>query len=145
MNRSAQLLPSGTPTKAGGAFGTQERQLVLEDGRHGLAAVIVADGEPSSHALGEGAEMLAHALAQWFERLEAGAVARGVDADALGIVVIHGNEHCDLAFAGPDGGHVRAQHGGMYSAVVVARSAVRADPRWCQQGVLAHQPQHPVP
>ena len=93
--------------------------------------------------------MLAHALAEWFGRLEAGGVAGGVDADALGLMVIHDDEHRDLAFVGPGGGHVGAPHGvqrvGDDGAVVTARPTGRADPRGRQQGVLAHQPEHPVP
>ncbi len=45
-----------------GASGTQERQLVLEDGGHALAAVVVADAEPGSGAPGDGAGALAHPL-----------------------------------------------------------------------------------
>ena len=88
-------------------------------------------------------------LAERLECLEAGAVAGSVDADALGVVVIHGNEHRDLAFAGPGGGHVGApqsvQRMGDNGAVMIARSAGCADAHGSQQGVLAHQPQHPVP
>ena len=149
MNRSAQPLPSGDLCEGRGAFDTQERQLVLEDGGHVLTAVIVADGKSSSHAVGERAEILAHALTEWFERLEAGAVAGGVDADALGIVVVDGDEYRDLAFASPGRGYVGAPHGVQRvrddGAVVVARAAGRADPRGCHQGVLAHQSQHSVP
>ena len=43
--------------------------------------MVVADAKASSHALGKRAEMLAYALTKWFERLEAGAMARRVDAD----------------------------------------------------------------
>ena len=89
--------------------------------------------------------MLAHALTKGFERLE----ADGVDADALGVVVITGDEHRDLAFAGLGRGHVDAPHGVQRArddgAVVVAWSAERVDPRGCQQGVLAHQLQHTMP
>ncbi len=131
-----------------GASGTQERQLVLEDGGHALAAVVVADAEPGSGAPGEGAGALAHPLAERRERLEAGAVSGGVDADALGAVVARGDEHRDLAFPGPGGGHADAprhvQDGGNDGAAVVARSAGCADPRGCRQGVLAQQPEHRV-
>ncbi len=111
--------------------------------------MVVADAKASSHAIGKRAETLAHALTKWFERLEAGAVASGVDADALGVVVIRGDEHRDLAFTGPGGGLVGAPHRVQRlwddGAVVAAQPAGRADARRRQQGVLARQPQHLAP
>jgi hypothetical protein len=46
--------------------------------------MVVPDGEAASHILVEPAEMLAHALTDRFERLEAGRPRCGVDADAPG-------------------------------------------------------------
>jgi len=39
-----------------------------------------------------------------------GTMASGVDAGALGIAVILHDEHCNLAFTGPGGGHVSVLH-----------------------------------
>jgi hypothetical protein len=46
--------------------------------------VVVSDGETCGDALGEAAEAASDALADWLQRLEAGGVERGVEADALG-------------------------------------------------------------
>ncbi len=60
--------------------------------------MVVADGQDAGDVLADGAEMPPHALTQRFERLEAGAMPGGVDADTLGTVVVDGNE--DRAHAG---------------------------------------------
>src|SRR5689334_25026189 len=55
--------------------------------------MVVPDGETAGDVLGEAAEMLAHALADRFERLEAGGARCGVDADALDRAMVDGDEH----------------------------------------------------
>ena len=81
-----------------------------------------------------------------FERFEPGAAPGGMDADTFGVVVVNGNEDWDLPVGRPGRGHVGAPHRvdgvGDDGAVMVARSTRLTDPAGCQQGVLAHQPQH---
>jgi hypothetical protein len=71
------------------------------------------------------AEAVADPLPDWLERLEAGAAPGRVQADALGAVVVNGDEDGDLALTGPGRGHVGAPHDvhpvGNDGAVVVAR------------------------
>ena len=57
--------------------------------------MIVARREPTRDPLSEAAQAAAHALANGLERLEAGGPACGMDADALGGVMIDGHEHRD--------------------------------------------------
>ncbi len=148
MNRSAQPLPSGALTRAG----------ELPAPRNASSSWKTADmhwppwswrtRSPAAAPLAKVPERWRTPLAERRERLEAGAVSGGVDADALGAVVARGDEHRDLAFPGPGGGHADAprhvQDGGNDGAAVVARSAGCADPRGCRQGVLAQQPEHRV-
>ena len=58
--------------------------------------MIVVDRETAGRVVGEHAEAVAHALADRLQGLEARGPACGVDADALGAVVIDGDEHRDL-------------------------------------------------
>src|SRR5215208_6589232 len=51
----------------------QEAQLGLEVVAQELAAVVVAERQPARHLGSVGREVLADALAEWLERLEAGA------------------------------------------------------------------------
>ena len=50
--------------------------------------MVVADGEAASDVLAEGAEVTPHSLADRLERLEAGGVAGGMEADAFGGAVV---------------------------------------------------------
>ena len=127
MNRSAQPLPSGALTRAG----------ELPAPRNASSSWKTADmhwppwswrtRSPAAAPLAKVPERWRTPLAERRERLEAGAVSGGVDADALGAVVARGDEHRDLAFPGPGGGHADAprhvQDGGHDGAAVVARSA----------------------
>jgi hypothetical protein len=89
--------------------------------------------------------MLAHRLPDRLERLEAVGAAAGVNADALGRAVIHGEEHRGLALAGHDAGQVGAPHDidplGGDRAVVGARAVRPAGTPVGQEAVLAHQAQ----
>ena len=58
----------------------------------------MADGEAARGVFGERAEAAAHALTDRLQGLEAGAAAGGMDADALGAVVVHGDKHRGLTF-----------------------------------------------
>ena len=109
------------------------------------AAMIVADGQPCGDPLVEAAELLAHALAERLQRLEAVAREGGVDADALAGAVIDGHEHTDLAFLGGDGGgHVRPPHlVGSFrddGPVVGLGTVGMANPLRGLEAVLPHQP-----
>jgi hypothetical protein len=70
--------------------------------------VIVSDGKTAGDVLGEAAEVVAHALADRFECLEAGRTRCGMNADALGRTVIKGGEHRGLTLAGDGRGQVGA-------------------------------------
>jgi hypothetical protein len=54
--------------------------------------VIVPNGQAAGDVPGEAAEMLAHALTDRFERLEASGALCGMDADALGGAMVDGDE-----------------------------------------------------
>ena len=59
----------------------------------------------------EAAEVSAHALAYWFQSLEARGSRMGVNADALGGTMIHRDEYRCRPFTGEGGGKVGAPHG----------------------------------
>jgi hypothetical protein len=63
---------------------------------HVGAAVVVADRQARDDAPIEAAEVLADALAEWFQSLEAVARLRGVQADALPGAVVDGDEDEEL-------------------------------------------------
>jgi hypothetical protein len=90
----------------------------------------VAQREARCDAFGEAAEVLAHALAERLQCLEAGAAPGGVEADAPGAVVIDGDKHRRLALSRPGGGHVGAPHAvqrlGDDGTVVVTRPPTQA-------------------
>jgi hypothetical protein len=148
MNRSAQPLPSGARTKAGELSMPRKRSSSWKSSGHVLAPVVVADGEAAGDALGEAAEVAAHALADRLQGLEAGGAPRRVDADALGRAVVDGDEHRGLALAGPGGGQVGAPHRVHVSGMMVpsCERGPRGEPvrEGREQAVLAHQPQHPA-
>ena len=108
----------------------------------------MADREPASDPLSKAAEVAPHPLPDWFQRLEAGGPACGVDADTLSRAVIDGHEHRDLSLTSEGRGQVGAPHRVHRlrddGAVVVARASGRADPRGREEAVLAHEPQHPA-
>ena len=93
---------------------------------------------------GKAAEVTPHPLTDRLERLEAGGLPVGVDADTFGAAVVDGDEHGGLAFAGDRRRQVGAPHRvdriGDDGAVMIARPARRADARGSQQVVLAHEP-----
>src|SRR5205814_8363508 len=64
-----------------------------------LRSVIVPDGQAAAEVPGEAAEMLAHALTDRCERLEASGALCGMDADALGGAMVDGDERRLLALA----------------------------------------------
>src|SRR5438105_3627925 len=74
----------GRPDEGRRAFDAKEFELFLKRVGHVLRPVIMPDGETTSDASGEAAEILAHPLADRFERLEASGARRGMDADAFG-------------------------------------------------------------
>src|SRR5262249_27292195 len=137
------------PDEARRAGHAEERQLLLKVVTHGGTAVVVADGQPGGDPLVEAAEVLAHALAERLQRLEAVARFRGMQADALPGAVIDGDEDVDLALLGGHGrGRVRAPHlvGSLSDdrPVVGLRAMGLADAIRGLEAVLAHQPAHPL-
>jgi hypothetical protein len=108
------------------AVDAPEAQLLLEIAGHVRRAVVVADREAAGDALREAAEVAPHPLAERLQRLEAGGVMCGVDADALGgalgrlrlpswrygssalPMMIDGDEHRRLTLAGHPRGRVGA-------------------------------------
>src|SRR3569833_1521439 len=75
----------------------QEADLVLEVIAHIYAAVVMPEPQASGAAAGRIAEMLAHALADGLERLEAVRTLDHVDADALGGAVVDSGVNRDLS------------------------------------------------
>jgi len=92
--------------------------------------------------------VLAHPLADGLEGLESGPMVGGMHPDALGVVVIDGDEDRRLTFARSGRRHIGAPHRvdrfGDDRAVMVTRASGRSRSCRRQQRVLAHQPQHPV-
>jgi hypothetical protein len=89
--------------------------------------------------------MVAHALADWFERLEAGSALRGMDADAFGGTVVDRDEHRGLPLAGDRHRQVCAPHR-VYRvrydrAFMTARAPRRSDTRRRELIILSHEPQ----
>ena len=90
--------------------------------------MVVADGETLGGILLDPAEVFGDALADRLQRLVAGAVEGGMDADACRRAVIDGDEDRDLAILDGEGcGHVGSPHRvdglGDDRAVVAARAA----------------------
>ena len=115
---------------------------------HEGAAVVVAQLEAAGGVAAEVAELLPDRHADGLERLVAGAALAHVPAESLGVPVLGDGEEPDLAIAdsGDLGGIGRPHQVRRVcddAAVVrLGRAALRAVRR--QQGVLAHQPQHPL-
>src|SRR5215208_4925051 len=86
-------------------------------------------------------------LADRLQGLEAGSLRMRVDPDTFGGAMIDRDEHRRLALAGDCRRQIGAPHRvdrvGDDGAVVVARTARRANPGRRQQVVLSHQPEHP--
>ena len=126
----------------------EEGELALEVVGDELAAVVVAQLEARSDALGEGAEAGADTLPDRLEGLEAGGSARGVDADALGRAMVDGDEDRGLPLGGQGRGQIAAPHRvdplGSDRAVVRLWAVRAADPAWRLQAVLSGQPQDPA-
>lgn len=87
----------------------------------------------------------------------------GMDADAFGGAIIHRDEHRSQPLTGERGRQIGAPHGvgrlgddrtakranaassgQRASAIVAAWAARRTHASWCQQVILAHQPEHPT-
>ena len=128
MNALGAAVAFGRADEGRGGRGAEPGDLLLEVTGHVLAAVVVADAEARGRLLLDAAEALGHALPDRLQRLVAGAVEGGVDADAFRRAVIDGDEHRDLAVLdGEGGGHVGSPHRVDRlrddRAVVVARAA----------------------
>ena len=110
--------------------------------------MVVAQLEAAGGVAAEVAELLPDRHADGLERLVAGAALAHVPAESLGVPVLGDGEEPDLAIAesGDLGGIGRPHQVRRVcddAAVVrLGRAALRAVRR--QQGVLAHQPQHPL-
>src|SRR5436305_909978 len=130
---------SRAPATAGGA------DLGLEVVADVLAAVVVAQPQAGSDALGEAAMASADGLPDRLQGLEPAGAAGGVDADALGRAVVDGHEHRGLTLAGHHRGQVGPPHHvdplGRDRAVVRLWPAGPPGALRCQQAVRPHEPQ----
>lgn len=92
-------------------------------------------------------ELLADRHAEGLDRLEARAALADVPAEKLGVPVLGDAEQPDLAITdGGDLGRVDRPHdvwGRGDDVAVVRRLGLGPGPVRGQQGMLAHQPQHP--
>jgi hypothetical protein len=94
-------IPLGLAHERGRALDAEEAELGLEIMADILAAVIVAELETGSGALGEATKALAHRLPEWLERLEAvGAAARagGLQSLDLGALLVLGDSAALFVF-----------------------------------------------
>ena len=91
--------------------------------------MVVPHGEAAGGVFCKAAEMLTHALADRFERLEASGTSGGMDTDALGRTMIDGDKHCGLPLAGDRGGEISAPAG--VEGIRDDGSVVAARPAWC--------------
>ena len=137
----------GRPDEGRRRRGSEPCDLFLEIAEHVLASVIVADAQARGRALLDAAEAFDHALPDRLQRLMAGAVERGVDADAFGRALVDGDEDGDLAvLEGEGGGHICSPHGidgfGDDRAVMVARTARSTQAGRGLKAVLSHQAAH---
>ena len=92
------------------ALDAEEADFGLEVVADILASMIVAEFQARGGDLGEATEALADRLPYRLERFKAIGPLAGVNADALGRAVIHGDEHRGLALTGHDAGQVGAPH-----------------------------------
>src|SRR3954468_1765508 len=125
-----------------------ELDLLLEDVGHEIAAVVVAQRQAAGSTGAEMDELLAHRHAEGLDRLVAGAVFCHVPAEQIGLPVLGDAEQPDLAvrdggdLGGVGGPHDVRRFGG--DVPLVRRLRPRSGPVRREQGVLAHQPQHPL-
>ena len=148
MLMSGLMIFNAHPRLYWGQYGANPDPAWLEIER-GDDGGYLADAEASSRFLLDPTEALGDALPDRLERLVAGAVEGGVDADAFRRAVVDGDEHGDLAVLdGEGGGHVGSPHGvdGLRNdrAVMVARATGAADAGRRRQAVLPHQAAHPL-
>jgi hypothetical protein len=122
--------------------------LVLEVLGHEAAAVIMAQLDAAGGVAAEMAELLAHGHAHGLQRLAARAALADVPAERLRVPVFHRGEEPDLAVA--HRGDLRAVDGPYHvrrvgdDLPVMVVGGAWAGAVWRQEGVLAHQPQHPL-
>jgi len=90
MNRSAQPFAFGRADVCWRALDAQEPHFGLEGIGHVLRTVIVANGKTMGDLLADGTEVPTHTL---FERFEPSSTLGGMNADALGIVVVMSAPH----------------------------------------------------
>src|SRR5215217_785900 len=125
-----------------------EADLLLEGARHEVAAVVVAEREAAGGAGGEAAELLADGHAEGLDGLEAVAGLRDVPAEEFGVPMLGDAEQPHLAVLdGGDLGRVGGPHDVRRrgdDVPVMYGLGTRAGPMRREQGVLAHQPQHPL-
>lgn len=104
--------------------------------------MVVAELQTGGEAFGDGTKVVPHALADRLQRLEAIAAAVGMDADALGVAMIHGNEDVGRAVAERHGlGHVGAPplvDSGSGNGPLMRFGLGPAHAVWGEQLVLAH-------
>ena len=90
----------------------------------------MAESQSARGIVDKAAEVAPHPLTDRLDRLEAGCLPVGVDADAFGAAMVDGNEHRGLAFAGDRRCQVGAPHRveriGSDGTVMVGRPARRA-------------------
>src|SRR5258707_1936432 len=113
------------PDEGGRTGDAEEGDLLLEVVGHVLRSMVMPHGQTVGDRPGESAEVLAHALANRLQGLEAGGLWMRVDPDTFGGAMINRNEHRGLAFAGNRRRQVGTPHHvdrvGDDGAVMVAR------------------------
>src|SRR5258707_9742707 len=100
MNRSAQPLPSGARIEGGRTGDAEEGDLLLEVVGDVLRSMVMPHGQTVGDRPGEPAEVLAHALANRLQCLEAGGLLMRVVSDTFGRAMIIRNVLLGLAFEG---------------------------------------------
>ena len=149
MKRSANAVAFGLPHEARRAFDAEEGDLLLKIVGQVVRPVVVTQPQPLGHAFVDAPEACPDALANRLQGLEAVAALGGVETDAFGRTVIDGHEDEGRPLgAGHGGRHVRAPHhvrslGGDGSVVRLRPVRVARALRGLE-GVLAHQPAHPL-
>src|SRR5215212_2988227 len=122
-----------------------ETGLLLEDVRHEVAAVVVAERQAAGGPGAEVAEPPAHRHADGLDRLEPGAALGHAPAEEFGVPMLGDAEQPDLAVPhGGDLGGVGRPHDVRRfrgDPALVRRLRPRAGPMRRQQGVPAHQAQ----
>ena len=132
----------GLADEGGAGRDPEELHLGLEVVAGVLAAVVVPQRQPQRRVLLVATEVFAHTLAEWFQGLEPGAVAGGVDADALAGAVIHRDEDRGLSFSRQAARRIRSPH--LIGQVGGDPAVVDLPPSWtvevgCGESGLAHQ------